>query len=68
MATEGFWKAVFENWERFFFSIVGLLLVGYSLRLIYIGQTTNAAIVFGLGSQFHLRECCPLQAVQGFRI
>lgn len=49
MTAESLRKIVFENWERFFFSIVGFLLIGYSLRLIYIGQTTNASIVFGLG-------------------
>jgi hypothetical protein len=38
-----------ENWERLVFSAVGLILIGYALRLIYIDQITNAGIVFGLG-------------------
>lgn len=49
MAKKGFWRTVVENWERVFFSIVGFLLVGYSLRLIYVDEMTNAGIVFGLG-------------------
>ncbi len=43
------WKQAFEWGERFVFSIIGLGLIAWALRLIYIGQITDAGIVFGLG-------------------
>ncbi|MEF2549194.1 hypothetical protein VQ045_18725 [Aurantimonas sp. E1-2-R+4] len=43
------WKTVSNNWERIVFSIFGLFLTGYALRLIYIDQIPNGAIVFGIG-------------------
>lgn len=49
MRGEKFWKVISETWERGFFSFIGLVLVGNSLRLIYLDQMTSAGIVFGLG-------------------
>jgi len=50
VATEkSFWKTASENWERYVFSVFGLVLIGYSLHLIYISKIPDAAIVFGLG-------------------
>lgn len=37
------------NWERVLFVIVGLVLLGASLTLIYQEKVTEAAAVFGLG-------------------
>ncbi|MGY3332970.1 hypothetical protein ACVILI_005987 [Mesorhizobium sp. USDA 4775] len=49
MAANGFWKFSSENWERIVFSVVGLILIAYSLRLVYADQIANGGIVFGLG-------------------
>jgi hypothetical protein len=46
---KNFWTNLSENWERFVFSIVGLLLICYSLRLIYIEKIPDGTLVFGLG-------------------
>jgi hypothetical protein len=44
-----FAKWFIANWERVLFVIVGLALLGGSLKLIYIEKVTEAAVVFGLG-------------------
>lgn len=42
-------KWLASNWERFFFSIIGIVLIGYSLFFISIDHVANAGVVFGLG-------------------
>jgi len=44
-----FWKWISENWERVAFSVVGSLLIGWALWLIYKENVTHAAAIFGLG-------------------
>ncbi len=46
---ETFAKWFVANWERVLFAIVGLVLLGGSLKLIYVEKVTEAAVVFGLG-------------------
>ncbi|ESZ21281.1 hypothetical protein [Mesorhizobium sp. L48C026A00] len=45
--TFGKWLSV--NWERVLFVIVGLILLGTSIYLVYADKVTEAAVVFGLG-------------------